>query len=295
MVLVGEGRRVMAENPGWRADPLGSHEERYFNRRGAATPIVRNDGIETIENWEYADGSGTHSSDQPVQPQPTEDFVAGLAIAHTPDIFTGSTDLEGHAATPRRVEHYDSTTQEIAPLVTASPVAAIPDAQPPVTAKRKRKPLAIAAAIFLVFLLIGTGVLAYQQHTVANKWMHDDQQEVHQNAALSSQNSSLSSKNSSLSGQVSGLQTQLSAVADQKAKALDQNAVLTTALQDATGVANDLNTCVNDTSVVLTDVSNALSLGFVTAADESDATTTGQVCSKAQSEEAALQQALSGG
>jgi chromosome segregation ATPase len=143
-------------------------------------------------------------------------------------------------------------------------------------------------------LLIASGVLALQEHSTANKWMHEDQQEIRKNTALSSQVSSLNGQVSNLNGQMSNLQSQLSAVANQKAKALDQNAVLTSALQDASSVAADLNTCVNDTQVVLTDISAALSGGFVPASAESDATSAGQFCGQAQAEESALQVVLAG-
>jgi len=158
--------------------------------------------------------------------------------------------------------------------------------------RQNRVPIILGSVLCL--LLIGAGVLASQEHSTANKWMHADQQEVRKNTALSSQVSSLNGQVSNLNGQMSNLQSQLSAVANQKAKALDQNAVLTSALQDASSVAADLNTCVNDTQVVLTDISNALSGGFVPASAESDATSAGQFCGQAQAEESALQVVLAG-
>ena len=171
----------------------------------------------------------------------------------------------------------------------------IETSQPRKTGKSRRKRVPIILVSVLCLLLIGAGVLAFQQHSVADKWMHNDQQEVHKNAALSSQVSSLHGQVSNLNGQVSNLQSQVSAVSNQKEKALDQNAVLTSALNDAAGVANDLNTCVNDTEVVLTDVSDSLSSGFVSPSLQSDATTSGEVCRQAQTEESALQAVLSGG
>ena len=235
----------MAENPGWRADPLGRHEERYFKGSGEATPLVRNNGLESYDV--HAD-TAPPGANEPVPPQPTEVSEADSVLATgspdtawsaqpptstpTEDSPTGSTEMgEPDAETPRRVAHYVGTTPDATLPVPVVPVPAVPYAQPPIVAKRKRSPLGIAAVILVVLLLIGAGVLAYQQHTVANKWMHDDQQEVQKNNALSSHVSSLNGQVSSLDGQVSSLQSQLSTVANQKAKALDQNAVLTTALK----------------------------------------------------------------
>ena len=158
--------------------------------------------------------------------------------------------------------------------------------------RRNLAPIILLSVLSL--LLIGAGVLAYQQHSVADKWMHDDQQEVKKNAGLTSQVHSLNGQVSNLNGQVSNLNGQLSAVANEKAKALDQNAVLSSALQDASSVANDLSTCVDDTAVMISDISDALSSGFVSASAYSDATTAGQVCRQAQSEESALQVVLAG-
>lgn len=298
----------MTENTGWRTDPLGRHEERYFKGSGEATPLVRNNGV---ESYDLRADAARPGANEPVLPQPTEVSNPDSVLAAgspdtawdappatstpTEDSPTGSTNLgEPDAETPRRVSHYVGTTPDATLPVPVDLVPAVPYAQPPTVVKRKRSRLGIAAVILVVLVLIGAGGLAYQQHTVANTWMHDDQQEVQKNTALSSHVSSLNGQVSNLDGQVSSLQTQLSSVANQKAKALDQNAVLTTALNDAAGVANDLNTCVNDTQIVLTDISTVVSGGFVPASAESDATTTGDVCRQAQSEESALQAALAG-
>lgn len=208
----------------------------------------------------------------------------------------GSKDLAPTVTAPVSVARYQAPSLNLAssqpgmhveyPTVTS---------QPRKTGKFRRNRVSIILVSILCLLLVGAGVLAFQQNSVANKWMHDDQQEVHKNAALSSQISSLHGRVSNLNGQVSNLQSQVSAVSNQKEKAEDQNAVLTSALQDAANVADQLDTCVTDTQVVLSDISDSLNSGFLSPSLQSDADTAGSVCSQAQTDDNALQQVLSGG
>jgi hypothetical protein len=226
------------------------------------------------------------------EPSATADLVDVPSISDVSDSEVTTPlvtdEIAPMAALPVRVAHYRAPT-------------AIPSVQPPVTANKpeniarpketgtfRHNGWAIGAVALLAVLLVVAGALAFQQRSTANKWMHSDQQEVQRNTTLTA---SLSASRK----QTSSLQSQLSAVSSQKEKALDQNAALTTALQDATGVANDLDTCVTDTQAVISDMVTIAQTDFVTASEDTDATTAGQVCAQAQTANDGLQQVLSGG
>ena len=256
--------------PSWQTDPTGRHQERYFNNEGIPTESVRNDGIESIDEGPSAMDSST--------PSPTDSTVA---IVGPPAAANQS--LETASLVARyRAPMVETPNTQLNRAVEASPPSPI------FIVRHQRSWWLIAAACVLAVLLIVTGVIVVQQHHVANKWMSDDnaevkkyQTEVHENVALY--------------GTLVSTRSQLSAVASQKEKALDQDAVLTTALDDATSVASILSTCVDDTDTVLSEIDSSLNSGFIDPSLESDATTAGQVCSQAQSENATLQRTLSGG
>lgn len=61
----------MARDPGWRADPSGLNQERYFNVSGVATRLVRNNCTESY------DGPSPPQSDAPVEQSEMRDAAAG--------------------------------------------------------------------------------------------------------------------------------------------------------------------------------------------------------------------------
>ena len=114
------------------------------------------------------------------------------------------------------------------PLPPALPFTGI---RPSSTARRKRSRLESVALALAALLFIGTGVLALQQHSVANKWMHDDQQEVHHNAEL------------------------MTALDQSHAQIKRHNAIVARVVLDAAAIAGDLHACVVDMNTVANDLS----------------------------------------
>jgi len=51
--------------PGWRTDPTGRHQERWFDSAGVPTVLVRNDGYESTDEGPAASGSATAGKPTP--------------------------------------------------------------------------------------------------------------------------------------------------------------------------------------------------------------------------------------
>ena len=84
----------MDEISGWRADPFGVHQERFFDWKGAPTHVVRNDGHESYEPPE--------SNDPILNP----DNSSGNTVAVTLATESDTPSLETHAEVmPIRVAH----------------------------------------------------------------------------------------------------------------------------------------------------------------------------------------------
>ncbi len=164
----------MADAAGWRPDPTGRHQERYFKSSGVPTNVVRNDGVESTD--EGPSGRGNAST-------PT----SGLANATKPapissrEITPLGTDQTGSAHT--LVASYRAPMVNEASLQTAQAHDGSATSLSPVVVVRGRNWWHIAAAGVLVVLLAAASVIAVQQHTVANKWMTEYHAEVHKNQA----------------------------------------------------------------------------------------------------------------
>ena len=123
----------------------------------------------------------------------------------------------------------------------------------------------------VALLLVCTGVIAFQQHSVANKWMHDDQQAVHHNVELTT------------------------ALDQSHAQIKDRNAVLAKVVLDAAAIAGYLNTCIVDMNTVANDLSQIVLYNTEPPSSLADGTAAQQVCAQAQAENQHLQNDLSGG
>jgi hypothetical protein len=265
------------DSSGWKADPTGRHKERFFNEEGAPTELVRD--IESLD-----EGPTEHSPDTS-----TQDLLASDMVESDDERTLLATYVVSDTSIPLAQQNLPAEPEPLS-------------APGLVVIKRRRSWWLIAAACILAVLLIGASVVALNQRDSANEWKKNDQAEVHKyksevasyNSEVSSYNSEVS-KNNQLSSTLVSTQSQLSAVANQKAQALDQNSVLTASLNDAANVATDLSTCVSDTYNVITAITNESNLGYYDPNLLSEATTAGQTCHQAQSEESSLQQTLSGG
>jgi hypothetical protein len=51
--------------PGWRTDPTGRHQERWFDSAGVPTVLVRNDGYESTDEGRAASGVATAGKPTP--------------------------------------------------------------------------------------------------------------------------------------------------------------------------------------------------------------------------------------
>jgi uncharacterized protein HemX len=159
---------------------------------------------------------------------------------------------------------------------------------PPPPRRSKRNWWLIGAACLLVVLFAAAVTAAFQQHSDATTWKHDDQAEQ-------SKYEGEAHRAQSLSATLASTKQQLSSVTNQKNTAVSKDNVLATALQDAASIASDLSMCVSDTDTMINDATTSLNTGLLDPTLDIDATTAGDVCREAQSENATMQQALSGG
>jgi hypothetical protein len=170
----------MEDSAGWKPDPTGRHEERYFRSPGIPTNRVRNDGIESTDEGPADRGSasaaisGSVSGTTPA-PIPASD------IAHNGLQATGSTLVSAYREP--MVDKARPRTLAVHEEVIAS--------RPAVVVVRERNWWLIAAACVLVVLLAAASVIAVQQHNAANKSMHEYhaavstyQAELHKNVGL---------------------------------------------------------------------------------------------------------------
>jgi hypothetical protein len=277
---------TMGHFPGWYPDPSGRHQERYFNSDAVSTQRVRDNGFESMDYPATVRTSAypTRSASSDVLDQTLVaqiEYVEAREVA--PALMPGRQGVE--AALVAR--------QTPAVVQTAIAPVSAPASPPPTPVRRPRSRWLVAATCVLAALLGAAIAAGIEQHSVAETWMKADHTEVRKNAALRAALGSSHGKVGSLKHQVSTLQIQLLAVSNQKQQALDQNATLTTSLQDASAVATDLNSCINDTETILNSVTTVSRIGSFPSSSQIAAAQ--QVCNSAQSEEASLQQTLSGG
>jgi hypothetical protein len=170
------------------------------------------------------------------------------------------------------------------------PTLQVPAVPPPVPARptRSRKWRLIGAACLVGVLLVAAITAAVQERGDANTWKHNAQTEQtkYQKEAHAAQ---------SLYATLVSTKQQLATVTNQKNTAVNGENTLSTALQDAGSIASYLGTCVDDIDTMLNDISSSIDSEAVDPSLEPDATTAGDVCRQAQSENATLQQDLSGG
>lgn len=173
---------------------------------------------------------------------------------------------------------YEPPTQQV-PVV----APAVPPPPP-----RRRNWWLIGAACLLGVLLVAAITSAIEERQHANTWQRKYQAEQiqYEKEAHTAQ---------SLFATLATTKQQLSTVTNQKNSAVSESNTLATALSDAGSIARDLGTCVSDTQLMINDATSSLNSGFLDPNLESDATTAGDVCQQAQSENATLQQALQGG
>jgi hypothetical protein len=157
----------MEDTAGWRPDPTGRHEERYFRSPGIPTNRVRNDGIETTDEGPSNRGSASDPISVPVShttPAPTP----SSGIAHNGGTPTGTT----------LVSAYREPMVDNARPQTSAVNEEVVTSRPAVVVVRERNWWLIAAACVLVVLLAAASVIAVQQHNAANKSMHEYHAEV---------------------------------------------------------------------------------------------------------------------
>lgn len=178
-----------------------------------------------------------------------------------------------------------------APFSTAAPVVFEP------VHKRRRIPPVVAwiAAGVLLVTTVVFGVIALQQSSSAKQWRKADETALAELAVAHASIKSLDSEVSTLNGHVSTLNTQLSAEASAKEKALDQNTILSQIVNEEGSVSTELNTCVTDLQTFISTVGTDLGDGnYNDPYLSSDESTASSDCNQAQSDNQAMQSALSG-
>ena len=270
---------AMTETPGWREDPFREHQERFFNESGEPTRFVRTDGVYTLSPHVEM-RSPTDSTDAP----PAADVAINGPSAddsERADLSAASTDLHELGGADPGQDNGNPMGQSIAATTyhaLSSPGSpAPPDSgiQPSRKPRRKRSRLEVVAFSLVALLLVGAGVLAFQQHSVAEKWMHDDQQEVQHNAELGTALRQSHARVDTLNRQMSGL--------------------LAKTVLDAAAIAGDLTPCVVDVNTVANDLRQIVTYNAQPSSSLADGTAAQQVCAQAQAWNQHLQHDFSGG
>jgi hypothetical protein len=163
----------MDDQSGWRPDPTGRHQERYFRVSGIPTDQVRDDGIESTDE-DRVESAATHQGHPRViarrisQPSLTP-IPSELTIPQArPD--SAQRVLVTRYAAPADVNStQDASTQQTTAV--ASQQAALDSVAP-------RPWWLIMTMCLLVVFLVSASVFAIQQHNEANKWMTEYHAEV---------------------------------------------------------------------------------------------------------------------
>ena len=157
----------MEDTAGWRPDPTGRHEERYFRSPGIPTNWVRNDGIESTDEGPSDRSTSADPISVPVS-HTTATPIPSSGIAHSGATTTGTTLVSAY-----REPLVDKPRPQ-----TSAGNEDVSASRPGVVLVRERNWWLIAAACVLVVLLAAASVVAVQQHNAANNWMHEDHAEV---------------------------------------------------------------------------------------------------------------------
>ena len=176
----------MDDQSGWRPDPTGRHQERYFRASGIPTDHVRDGGIESTDE-DRVESAATHQGDPRViarritQPSsksgPSEVTIPQARSAQTQRV------LVTRYAAPADV---DSTQDAPSRQTTAAA-----SQQAALDSVGRRPWWLITTVCLLCVFLIAASFFAIQQHNQANKWktqyhaeVADDRSETHKNVGL---------------------------------------------------------------------------------------------------------------
>ena len=176
----------MDDQSGWRPDPTGRHQERYFPASGIPTDHVRDGGIESTDE-DRVESAATHQGDPRViarritQPSstsgPSEVTIPQARPAQTQRV------LVTRYAAPADV---DSTQDAPSRQTTA-----VASRQAALDSVGRRPWWLITTMCLLLVFLIAASFFAIQQHNEANKWMTqyhaevtDDRSEAHKSVSL---------------------------------------------------------------------------------------------------------------
>ena len=172
----------MEDAAGWRADPTGRHQERYFRSTGVPTTRVRNNGIESADE-------GLPGRDGASRLTPGLAEATALAPIPSSDIPSRSTHHTG--STHILVASYRAPMVDEASVLSTQADKEVAASHPPKVVLPRHKWSLIAAAGVLAVLLVAASAIAVEQHNVANKWMsyyHAEvnvyHAEVHKDAGL---------------------------------------------------------------------------------------------------------------
>jgi len=198
----------MDDGSGWKPDPTGRHQERFFTANGIPTNRVRNDGVEATDEDRVASASSQELRRIVARPIP-------------PPSSTGVTKpwnetrlISRHVSPADPDPMHDALTGQV-------PAVAVQQARP--VAVRQRPWWLIAATGVLILLAITAGLFALQQHNQANKWIREYHVEV-------SEDQTATRKDIALFASLLTSQQNLSAVTNQKDAAC---LVLESILRDA--------------------------------------------------------------
>ena len=157
----------MEDGEGWRRDPTGRHQERYFRGPGIPTTRVRNDGIEANdeEPSNHAETSAQTSG---------PGYAANPAPIPPSGITPIGTDLTG----PTLVASYRAPATD----ATGSQVSEVKGEAltppPAVVVLREHNWWLIAGVCILAVFFVMSSVFVVQQYNDANRWMGEYRAEV---------------------------------------------------------------------------------------------------------------------
>jgi hypothetical protein len=151
----------MEDTAGWRPDPTGRHEERYFRTPGIPTNRVRNGGIASTDEGPSDRGSASDPISVPVS-HATSAPTPSSGIAHNGANLTGTTLVSAYREPTVETTRPQTSAVNEETIVSRPAVVVVPE----------RNWWLITATCVLVVLLAAASLFAVQQHNVANKWMH---------------------------------------------------------------------------------------------------------------------------
>jgi hypothetical protein len=162
----------MDDHSGWKPDPTGRHQERFFTANGLPTNQVRNNGVETKDEDRAASTS---------QRDPERIIARRIPTPSSAPVAPQEATPQGDATRILISRHTTPVDAESANNDLTSPVPALPAEPTRLVPTRGWLSWPMAISVVLILLVLACGVLAFQQHNEGDRWKQDYQTEVIKN------------------------------------------------------------------------------------------------------------------